>query len=140
MQNTTNDALAWREALAHRDDESATIVSARFAKHGISADVVAMVLSDNGSAMFDDVSSGRADWALPYGGLHGAALLAGEVAIHASHLVARAAAMRSIAVDGLLEDLSVVEVASELGVSRQKIYEIARGGSALREQIRGRRP
>lgn len=126
----------WEGVLAHRaDPAAAALARGRFEGQGITVDLVAASLADNGAALFRDVSSGRPDWAVPYGGLLGAALLAGEVAIYCSTLVARASAIRSVAVDALLDDFSAVSVAADLGVSRQKVYEIARGGAKLRESI-----
>ena len=74
----------------------------------------------------------RARVSISTGGLLAVALLAGEVAAFSAHLVSRASAVRSIAVDTLLDDFSAVSVAGDLGVSRQKVYEIARSGSRLR--------
>lgn len=133
-----HDVSEWDAVLAHRVDE-ATIaaVRARFIDAGVSPEVVAEALRDGGESLFRAASSEHPDWATRFGGLLAAALLAGEVAAYSSHLVARASAVRSVAVDSLLEDFSAVSMASELGVSRQKVYEIARGGARLRE-ARGR--
>jgi len=81
------------------------------------------------------VASGRPDWAARYGGFLPAALIAAEVAARAAFLVARASIVRSVAVDALLEDESAVTVASELGVSRQKVYEIARDSTKRRTKL-----
>lgn len=133
LDGTVSD---WDAVLAHRGSESAiVVVRDRFLENGISSEVVAAVLQDGGESIFQAASSGRPDWTVPYGGLLAAALLAGEVAVYSSHLVARASAVRSVAVDSLLEDFSAVSVATDLGVSRQKVYEIARGGSKIREAI-----
>lgn len=130
------DAPDWGAVLAHRGDAAGiAVVRDRFVEHGVSPGLVAQVLSDGGDGLFRAVSSGRPDWAVPYGGLLSAALLAGEVAVYSSHLVARAAAVRSVAVDTLLDDFSAVSVADDLGVSRQKVYEIARGSSKIRDVI-----
>lgn len=138
MTDLTAGSIAptWDAVLAHRaDPAAAALARARFEAQGITVDVVSANLEDSGAALFRDVSSGRPDWAVPYGGLLGAALLAGEIAIYCSTLVARASAIRSVAVDALLDDFSAVSVAADLGVSRQKVYEIARGGTKLRESI-----
>jgi hypothetical protein len=138
---TGSIAATWDGVLSHRaDPAAAALTRARFEGQGITVDLVAATLEDNGAALFRAVSSGRPDWAVPYGGLLGAALLAGEVAIYCSTLVARAAAIRSVAVDALLDDFSAISVAADLGVSRQKVYEIARGGAKLRESIAHERP
>ncbi|WP_341728510.1 hypothetical protein [Brooklawnia sp.] len=142
---TYNDLLGsgvsdWGGVLAHRSD-AATIdaVSARFVEAGVPVELVADTLRDGGAALHRAATSGRSDWMVPFGGLLAVALLAGEVAAYSSHLVARASAVRSVAVDSLLEDFSAVSVAAELGVSRQKVYEIARGGARLRD-ARANRP
>jgi hypothetical protein len=127
-------APTWETVLAHRTDPAAAeLALARFVSQGVPVELVAASLEDKGAALFREAASGRSDWAAPIGGLVSAALLAGEVAIYCSTLVSRASAIRSVAVDALLEDLSAVAVAAELGVSRQKVYEIARGGAKLRE-------
>lgn len=127
----------WGEVLAHRADEAVIdAVKTRFTGAGVPAEVVADTLRDGGAALYHAVASGRSDWATPFGGLLAVALLTAEVAAYCSHLVARASAVRSVAVDSLLEDFSAVSVASELGVSRQKVYEIGRGGARLREAMR----
>jgi hypothetical protein len=58
------------------------------------------------------------------------ALLAAEVSSLAAHLNSRASSVRAHAVDELLDDFSAVTVAARLGVSRQKVYDISRGGVA----------
>lgn len=133
---STASPSTWESVLAHRGDEpTISRVRDQFLAHGVSADVVHDVLSDGGGGLYASISSGREDWSVPFGGLIGAALLAGEVAAYSSHLVARASAVRSVAVEILLEDFSAIAVAGELGVSRQSVYEIARGGSKMREAI-----
>ncbi|WP_157427190.1 hypothetical protein [Agromyces salentinus] len=125
---------AWGEVLAHRGDpEVIAVVRQRFIDHDVTADSVVAALDDGGDRIFADATSGRADWAVAHGGAAAAALLASEVAAYASYLTSRAASVRSLAVDELLEERSAVEVASELGISRQKIYEIARGASKVRD-------
>lgn len=126
----------WASVLAHRPDPTAREAArARFEAQGVSAELVAANLADTGETLFRDISSGRPDWAVPYGGLLAAALIAGEVAIYSSVLVARASSVRAVAVDALLEDFSAISVAASLGVSRQKVYEIARGGEKLRQSL-----
>lgn len=126
----------WASVLAHRPDPTAREAArARFEAQGVSAELVAANLAHTGETLFRDISSGRPDWAVPYGGLLAAALIAGEVAIYSSVLVARASSVRAVAVDALLEDFSAISVAASLGVSRQKVYEIARGGEKLRQSL-----
>jgi hypothetical protein len=86
-------------------------------------------LSDSGDAMFAAARSGAGDWAVPFGGVLGVALLAAEVSALAAHLNSRASAIRAVGVDALLDDYSAVAVAAALGVSRQKVYELSKGGS-----------
>jgi hypothetical protein len=86
------------------------------------------VLSDGGDALYQAARQRSAGWAEPFGGNLAAALLAAEVSVFAAHLNSRASGVRSEAVAGLLEDYSAVTVAGELGISRQKVYEIARTG------------
>ncbi|SHI48927.1 hypothetical protein SAMN02745244_00456 [Tessaracoccus bendigoensis DSM 12906] len=127
----------WSHVLAHRADEAVIdAVRARFMGAGVPVELVADTLRDGGAALHQAVASERSDWATPFGGLLAVALLTAEVAAYCSHLVARASAVRSVAVDSLLEDFSAVAVASELGVSRQKVYEIGRGGAKLRDALR----
>lgn len=124
----------WGEVLAHRSDDAAIdAVKTRFVEAGVPVELVADTLRDGGDALHRAAVSGHPDWTAQFGGLIAVALLAGEVAAYSSHLVARASAVRSVAVDSLLENFSAVSVAAELGVSRQKVYEIGRGGARLRE-------
>ncbi|KAA9158969.1 hypothetical protein F6B41_01420 [Microbacterium lushaniae] len=129
-------ALEWDAVLAHRGDASTVAqVKDRFIVHGVTPEAVAAALRDGGSGIAAAAASGREDWAAPYGGFLAVALIAAEVAAYSSHLVARASAVRSVAVDALLEDFSAVSVAGELGVSRQKVYEIARDSAKRRASI-----
>jgi hypothetical protein len=57
------------------------------------------------------------------------ALLAAEVGALTAHLTSRSSAIRAVAVEALLDDYSAVTVANRLGVSRQKVYDIARPNS-----------
>ncbi|WP_454132048.1 hypothetical protein [Microbacterium lacticum] len=129
-----SEVSGWGEVLAHRSDDAAiAAVKTRFVDAGVPVELVADTLRDGGDALHRAAASGHPDWTARFGGLLAVALLAGEVAAYSSHLVARASAVRSVAVDSLLEDFSAVSVAAELGVSRQKVYEIGRGGARLRE-------
>jgi len=123
----------WRQALAHRVRGGAEItdlneVVRRYSEAGITAEQVRQVLLDGGDSLYQAATSGESDWAERFGGPLGVALLAAEVSALASHLNSRASGVRSVAVDALLEDYSAVTVAAELGVARQKVYEIARSG------------
>lgn len=120
----------WRLVLSHRVAEGAAVTDliTRYTECGISPDQVGQVLVDGGDALYAAAVSGEPDWADRFGGPLGVALLAAEVSALASHLNTRAAGVRSVAVEALLEDYSAITVAAEIGVSRQKIYDIARSG------------
>ena len=140
MQNSIDSAdvqaSEWDAVLAHRSDATTIAqVRDRLTEHGVTPQAVAAALRDGGSGLAAAATSGRDDWAAPYGGLLAVALISAEVAAYSSHLVARASAVRSVAVDALLEDFSAVSVAGELGVSRQKVYEIARDSGKRRASI-----
>lgn len=93
---------------------------------GVAPGQVAAALSDAGDALHAAVTGGAKDWADAFGGPLAAALLAAEVSALAAHLNSRASAARAVAVDALLDDYSAVSVAASLGVSRQKVYDLAR--------------
>ncbi|WP_152353246.1 hypothetical protein [Brachybacterium subflavum] len=131
MQSPETDIDRWREVLAHRDAESPALLAEavhRFVAVGLTPAEVRVHLEDGGDALHAAAASGDPDWAMPFGGAHAVALLASEVGALMSHLVSRAAGIRAVAVEALLEDFSAVSVAAELAVSRQKVYQIARGG------------
>ena len=122
------DEASWDSILSHRPPEERVGAAARFAAAGLSAAQVQSVLADGGDRLYAAASAGAPGWAAPFGGTLAAALLAAEVGALAAQLGRRASGIRSLAAADLLEDFSAVTVAEELGVSRQKIYEIARGG------------
>lgn len=121
-----DDMSVWCEILAHRDPDELELAVARFELARVPPDVVSATLRDCGDALFSAGRSDEADWAHEFGGSVAVALLAAEVSALAAHLNSRAAAVRSAAVELLLDDFSAVSVAEELGVSRQKVYDIAR--------------
>ncbi|WP_354178408.1 hypothetical protein [Arthrobacter sp. UYP6] len=118
----------WDRVLSHRPPEERAGVAARFEAAGLPAEQVRTVLADGGDRLYAAAVAGSPGWAEPFGGTLAAALLAGEVGALAAQLGRRASGIRSLAAADLLEDFSAVTVAEELGVSRQKIYDIARGG------------
>lgn len=119
----------WSHALAHRtDDASLQEAVARFEAHGVTPQQVHAAVTDGGDALYMAAASGREDWAEAFGGPLAAALLAAEVSALAAHLNSRASGVRALAVAQLLDDFSAVTVASQIGVARQKVYEVARGG------------
>ncbi|WP_141923126.1 hypothetical protein [Haloactinospora alba] len=119
--------MEWDAVLAHRPDDVRAQVAERFIACGVTPDQVAAVLADMGDDLYAAATSGDEHWAETYGGGLAVALLSAEVSSLAAHLNSRASAVRAVAVDGLLEDFSAVTVAAHLGVSRQKIYGVARG-------------
>ncbi|MEY8568404.1 hypothetical protein [Brevibacterium linens] len=121
---------AWAQVLAHRavDGMDLDELVARFTSCGIGPQEVSAVLMDGGDSLYEAAAGGEPGWAEQFGGPLAVALLAAEVSAFASHLNSRASGARSVAVDTLLDDHSAVAVARELGVSRQKVYEIARSG------------
>ena len=121
--------IDWATVLAHRAPELRFAVRDRFTEHGIGAEQVGEVLADLGQGLADAMASGQAGWVDRFGGQLAVALLAAEVSAYAAHLNSRASTVRAHAVDALLEEYSAVTVAARLGVSRQKVYEIARGGA-----------
>jgi hypothetical protein len=119
----------WSRVLAHRTESDRLIAARRLAGNGLSPADVHGVLADGGDKLYAAaIGSPRDGWAEPFGGPLAVALLAQEVSSYTQHLTSRAAGMRSVAVSDLLQDYSAVTVAGHLGVSRQMVYEIARGG------------
>jgi hypothetical protein len=119
----------WDLVLAHRPPDTRAQVRARFESAGVEARQVWAALGDAGDELFEAATSGMDDWAKPYGGPLAVALLAAEVGAVTAHLTSRSSAIRAVAVDALLDDFSAVTVANRLGVSRQKVYDIARPSS-----------
>jgi len=119
----------WARVLAHRRKDAPATVAAvveRFEAAGATPAQVASHLEDGGDRLYSAAASGAENWAAPFGGERAAALLAAEVSALMSHLVARAASVRSVCVEALLDEFSAVTVAGALGVARQKVYELAR--------------
>lgn len=137
-QQVRDPAVDWVTVLAHREDPAvAAEVRQRFEEQGLGPGNVAAVLSDSGERLYADATAAGPGWAVPYGGLLGAALLASEAAARSASLLSRAAAVRAGAVDALLEDVSAVQVAAQLGISRQKVHEIGRAGAKWRRSLKG---
>ena len=121
----------WATVLDYRAPDQRDAVIVRLTEAGIAPEQVALCLADGGDALHAAAHSGARDWAEPFGGPLAAALLAAEVSALHAHLVSRASAVRALAVDALLEDYSAVAVAAALGVSRQKVYDLGKGGSGI---------
>lgn len=120
------DIGAWQQVLAHRGPDELEPAVARFERAQVSPDLVRATLSDCGDSLFSAARSSDEDWLQEFGGSLAVALLSAEVSALVAHLNSRAAAVRATAVEHLLDDFSAVSVAEELGVSRQKVYDIAR--------------
>lgn len=120
----------WTRALEHRSPDAPGFdeVIERLVASDIAPSQLQEVLADGGDALYAAAASGEPNWTDAFGGPLAVALLAAEVSALAAHLNSRASGVRSVAVDQLLDEYSAVTVAVELGVSRQKVYEIARGG------------
>ena len=118
----------WDALPAYRDpaDPGTAGVLARLQGAGLTPQDVLTALRDTGDALHEQATSDEAEWAQQVGGPLAVALLAAEVGALAAHLGTRAAAVRSRAVRELLDEYSAVAVAEALGVSRQKVYDIAR--------------
>ena len=116
----------WDAALAHRPPDTRDAIRERLESAGVSAEQVVAALADGGDELFAAATSGAVDWAKAHGGPLAVALLAAEVGAMTAHLTSRSSAIRAAAVETLLDDYSAVTVANRLGVSRQKVYDIAR--------------
>ena len=99
MNSQPRGDTGWDAVLAHRPPETREAIRERLESAGVTPDQLA------------------------------AALIAAEVGALTAHLTSRASAVRAVAVEALLDDYSAVAVASRLGVSRQKVYDIARPGA-----------
>lgn len=121
------DTHTWSAVLVHRPADQREAIENRFLENGVAAEQVRAVLADGGDALYAAARSGRPDWTDDFGGPLAVALLAAEVSALAAHLNSRASAVRAVAVDALLDDLSAVTVAARLGISRQKVYDLTRG-------------
>ncbi|WP_143938787.1 hypothetical protein [Tessaracoccus rhinocerotis] len=129
VPDSSSRPAEWSHVLEHRRKDGPETVEAvveRFEAAGVTPAQVASHLEDGGDRLFAAAASGGEDWAAPFGGERAVALISAEVSALMSHLVARAASVRSVCVDALLEEFSAVTVAGALGVARQKVYELAR--------------
>jgi hypothetical protein len=117
---------SWDTVLAHRPPDTRTDVRERFESAGVAPAAVQAALEDGGDELYAAATGGGADWAKPFGGALAVALIAAEVGALTAHLTSRSSAIRAQAVEALLDDYSAVTVAGRLGVSRQKVYDIAR--------------
>jgi DNA-directed RNA polymerase specialized sigma24 family protein len=129
MSSQPGGDTSWDTALAHRPPDLRTAIRERFESAGVRAEDVHAALTDGGDELFAAATGGAADWAKRWGGPLAVALLAAEVGAMTAHLTSRSSAIRAVAVEALLDDFSAVTVANRLGVSRQKVYDIARPGS-----------
>lgn len=137
------DSAVWDEVLAYRPrGEQRDLAAARLRAGGVTPAAVRAVLADSGDELHARAVSGEADWAETFGGPLAAALLAAEVSALSAHLNSRAAAVRALAVENLLDEVSVVAVAAHLGISRQKVYELGRArlGTHYIDRVPWRKP
>jgi hypothetical protein len=126
MSSQPRGDTSWDVVLAHRTPDAREPIRARLEAAGVTAEQVRAALGDGGDELYAAARSGAGDWAKPYGGPLAVALLAAEVGALTAHLTSRSSAIRAVAVEALLDDYSAVTVANRLGVSRQKVYDIAR--------------
>lgn len=118
----------WDEVLAHRaGDPALPAVTARLARHTTPA-VVAAALADRGAGLLAQLDGLRTDrdWTGECGGLLGAVLVLAEVDTAASALRSRIAGARAGALAELVQDHSLVDLARDLGVSRQALHKTLR--------------
>lgn len=123
---------SWDVVLAYRPADTRAAVQERLIAAGVSPAQLGEALGDFGAGLYAAATGGAADWAEPFGGPLAVALLAAEVGALTAHLTSRSSTIRAIAVDELLDDFSAVTVAGRLGVSRQKVYDIAGGNRERR--------
>ncbi len=128
MSSQPGGDSSWDLVLAHRTPDTRQPVRERFESAGVAPELVRAALADGGDELYAAATGGVADWADRFGGALAVALIAAEVSALAAHLTSRASAVRALAVEALLDDFSAVTVANRLGVSRQKVYDIARPG------------
>jgi hypothetical protein len=126
MNSQPGGDIGWDAILAHRPPDTRQPVRERFESAGVAPELVRAALVDGGDELFAATVGGAADWAAPFGGPLAVALIAAEVSALTAHLTSRASAVRALAVESLLDDFSAVAIAARLGVSRQKVYDIAR--------------
>jgi hypothetical protein len=133
MSRQPGGDTSWDAVLAHRSPDTRAGAGERFEAAGIGPAAVRAALQDGGDELYAAAVSGDEDWAKPFGGPLAVALLAAEVGALTAHLTSRSSAIRALAVEALLDDYSAVTVAGRLGVSRQKVYDIARpsGGTYI---------
>ncbi|WP_432514636.1 hypothetical protein [Kineococcus sp. SYSU DK001] len=118
----------WDEVLTHRHlDPARPAVTARLARHTSPA-VVAAALTDHGTGLLAQLDGLRTDrdWVGDCGGLLGAVLVLAEVDAAASALRSRIAGARAGALAELVQDHSLVDLARDLGVSRQALHKTLR--------------
>lgn len=126
----------WASVLAYRtsDDIVSTVVTLE--RHGITSAQLRWHLADGGDALWTATTiAAGANWADQFGGAAAAAVLAREVQEYSAHLAARAATVRSRAVNTLLARFSVAAIAESFGISRQAVDKVARGRGGPAEFI-----
>ena len=126
MSRQPGGDISWDTVLAHRTPDTRAPVRERFESAGVTPGQIHAALVDGGDELFAAAVGGAEDWTGAFGGALAVALIAAEVSALTAHLTSRASAVRGLAVEALLDEFSAVAVAGRLGVSRQKVYDIAR--------------
>lgn len=126
----THQPTPWSPALPHRSPEDRAI---RRLARWTTPEVVADVLRDSGRGLLAQLAGrpGGRDWVADCGGPLGAVLVLAEVDAAASALRSTVAATRSRVLADLVLDHSLVELAAELGVTRQALHKSLRGVRGL---------
>ncbi|MCI2237182.1 hypothetical protein MO973_34340 [Paenibacillus sp. TRM 82003] len=132
MELLSHQVPDWTQVLAHRAPGDHADAAERLARWTTPA-VVADVLADSGRGLLAQVEGAPAgrDWVAECGGLLGAVLVLAEVDAAASALRSAVARARSHALAELVLDHSLVELAAELGVTRQALHKSVRGVRGL---------
>ncbi|QGF23202.1 hypothetical protein [Raineyella fluvialis] len=144
----------WQLALPHRvHDGTFHAAVRRLADAGVTPEALLEAYADGGDALYrcavaagdplgrpsapvDDAGPRRTGrraargWAEEYGGCLAVALVAAEIGALTMHLGARAAFVRARAVRDLLLEWPAATLAEDLGVARQKVYDIGRRGGS----------
>lgn len=116
----------WAEVLTYRPPEQQAEVVSRLEAQGLTPIDLQRALIDGGDALYAALQQENEIAFEPFGGVLAATLLAAEVGALSAHLTARAARIRAVTLQHLLNDYSAVTLAVHLGVARQKIYELAK--------------
>lgn len=116
---------AWREVLVHRALDPGLARIAERLDEVTRPDVVAQVLADHGAGLLAQLAGfvQDRDWMDDCGGPFGAVLVLAEVDTAASVLRSQIASTRAGLLADLVQDHSLVDLARDLGVSRQALHK-----------------